>query len=214
VKTGFAGSSNPTSSHPGRFQKKESRVAAGHTLTQTSTQASIMSVSRANSPTGSKFTVRGQVYVQTGAFFHTMSNDREIRILELETVCPDCGGPFQATASMRQIKTRQMVRRCPGCRKIHKGPVPAVATSTVRKSVKKKTSGRRARTKPRWRPAVVPERSPSRITLLEVRPVELQPGETSATALYRSVLGMLDDEPAGAASSPVDSYRDVMQMLD
>jgi hypothetical protein len=69
---------------------------------------------RANTPTGSKFTVRGQVYLQTGAFYHTMGNDREVRVLELRTACPECGDSFQATASMRQISTRQLVRRLPG----------------------------------------------------------------------------------------------------
>jgi hypothetical protein len=78
---------------------------------------------RTNTPTGSKFTVRGQVYVQTGAFFHAMGNDREVRVLELDTTCPECSQTFQATASMRQISTRQLVRRCRECRKTHTGPV-------------------------------------------------------------------------------------------
>jgi hypothetical protein len=80
---------------------------------------------RTNTPTGAKFTVRGQVYIKTGAFFHEMSNGREVRVLELRTTCPECSGAFQATASMRQISTRQLIRRCPSCRKIHSGPVAA-----------------------------------------------------------------------------------------
>jgi hypothetical protein len=93
---------------------------------------------RANTPTGSKFTVRGQVYVQTGAFYHPMSNNREVRVLELDTTCPECSQTFQATASMRQISTRQLVRRCPECRKIHTGPVPI-----VKAQAKKQTCARR-----------------------------------------------------------------------
>src|SRR5207253_969621 len=80
---------------------------------------------RTNTPTGSKFTVRGQVYIQTGSFYHDMGGGREVRVLELDTKCPECGNCFQATASMRQISTRQLVRRCPARRKIHFGPVAA-----------------------------------------------------------------------------------------
>jgi hypothetical protein len=93
---------------------------------------------RTNTPTGSKFTVRGQVYVQTGAFFHPMSNDREVRVLELDTTCPECSQTFQATASMRQISTRQLVRRCSECRKIHTGPVVMPAPKPCRRGSKAK----------------------------------------------------------------------------
>ncbi len=95
---------------------------------------------RTNTPAGSKFTVRGQAYIQTGAFYHAMGNGREVRVLELQSTCPECFDVFQATASMRQISTRQLVRRCPECRKTHSGPVPIVAP-TAHKS-KKKTPGR------------------------------------------------------------------------
>jgi len=173
-----------------------------------------MSLSQTNSPTGSKFNVRGQVYVQTGAFFHPMSNDREVRVLELDTTCPDCSEPFQATASMRQIKARQLVRRCPTCRKIHKGPVPVVA-SAVRKAVKKKPTGRKARTKPRRPPAVRETAPPERTVALEIRPVDLRQDEAPAMALYQDMLGMLNDEPMDSTPPPVsDSYRDALQMLD
>jgi hypothetical protein len=144
-----------------------------------------------------------------------MSNDREVRVLELATTCPDCSEPFQATASMRQIKTRQLVRRCPECRKIHTGPVPIVEP-VARKTVKKKTPGRKVR-KPSRRAAVVRESEPpARITLLEIRPVELQPGEAPTTALYRSVLGMMDDdEPTPAVLSPAaNSLREALKALD
>jgi hypothetical protein len=160
---------------------------------------------------GSKFTVRGQAYVQTGAFFHTMRTGYEVRVLELATTCPECAEPFDATASLRQIRTRQLVRRCPACRKVHTGPVPIV-TPAARKAVKKKTPGRKARKASR-RPAAACESAPSdRITLLEVRPVSLQPGETPATALYRSVLGMTD-EPAAEAEQH-QRLRDALSDLD
>lgn len=143
------------------------------------------------STTGSKFTVRGQVYVQTGAFFHAMSNEREVRVLELATTCPDCSGPFQATASMRQIKTRQLVRRCPRCRKIRSGPV-SIVTPVVRKAAKKNTTGRK-------RPAA-PPRPASKITLLEIRSVDVLPGETPAAAMQGALSSVLD----GPAEPPAD----------
>jgi predicted Zn finger-like uncharacterized protein len=120
------------------------------------------------STTGSHFTVRGQLYVQTGAFFHAMSNDREVRVLELATTCPECAGPFRVTASMRQIKTRQLVRRCPTCRKIHTGPV-SIAKPVARKTVKKKAPGRKMPAASR-RLAVRKFEPPAQITLVEIRP--------------------------------------------
>jgi hypothetical protein len=162
------------------------------------------------STTGSKFTVRGQVYIQTGAFYHSMSNDREVRVLELATTCPECSAPFQATASMRQIKTRQLVRRCPECRKIHTGPVPIVAPAA--RKAKKKPAGRKNRRLPRRPRAIRESEPPSRVTLLEIRPVDLQPGETPAVTLYRSVLGMMDDDPV--PQPPVDGWRDALKALD
>jgi hypothetical protein len=101
---------------------------------------------RTNTPTGSKFTVRGQVYVQTGAFYHEMGNGREVRVLELQSACPECGDSFPATASMRQISTRQLVRRCPACREIHSGPVvmPEAVAPKPRRRVSKAKSHRPA----------------------------------------------------------------------
>jgi hypothetical protein len=103
---------------------------------------------RTDTTTGAIFTVRGQVYVQTGAFYHQMGNGREVRVLELQTTCPECSDVFQATASMRQISTRQLVRRCPSCRKIHFGPVaaaptPARARTSAGKLVRKAKPGRK-----------------------------------------------------------------------
>jgi hypothetical protein len=109
---------------------------------------------RTDTTTGAKFTVRGQVYVQTGHFYHTLGDDREVRVLELQTSCPECSQPFDTTASMRQISTRQLVRRCPRCRKIHFGPV------AVPKAVAPKLSRRVSKTKPH-RPAVSASAAPS-----------------------------------------------------
>ena len=99
---------------------------------------------RTDTTTGAKFTVRGQVYVQNGAFYHQMGNGREVRVLELQTSCPECSQPFEVTASLRQISTRQLVRRCPRCRKTHTGPVAlptAVAPKSRRRVSKPKPHG-------------------------------------------------------------------------
>src|ERR1700733_14533070 len=93
---------------------------------------------RTNTNSGAKFTVRGQVYIQTGAFFHTMGNNREGRVLELDTACPECSQTFQVTASMRQISTRQLVRRCRECRKTHTGPVVVPAEKPNRRASRSK----------------------------------------------------------------------------
>jgi hypothetical protein len=125
---------------------------------------------RKDTTIGAKFTVRGQVYIQTGAFYHAMSNDREVRVLELRTTCPECTDVFQATASMRQISTRQLVRRCPSCRKVHSGPVAAAPTPVARKPVKMKTTGRKT-------PAAMQRAEPS---------------ADLAQRQYRDALGRLD----------------------
>src|ERR1035437_5604978 len=78
---------------------------------------------RTNTKNGSKFTVRGQPYFQVGSFEHEMSYGRFVRVLELKTDCPECGATFEVTASLRQIESRLLVRRCKQCRKIHRGPV-------------------------------------------------------------------------------------------
>jgi hypothetical protein len=78
---------------------------------------------RTNTKNGAKFTVRGQPYVQVGSFEHEMSYGRFVRVLELKTGCPECGATFEVTASLRQIESRLLVRRCKPCRKIHHGPV-------------------------------------------------------------------------------------------
>jgi hypothetical protein len=86
---------------------------------------------------------------------------------------------------MRQIKTRQLVRRCPACRKLHTGPV-SIAESAPRKTAKKKITGRKAR------PASRRPEPPDRITLIEVRSADVLPEETPAPAeTYRDALGLL-----------------------
>jgi hypothetical protein len=151
-------------------------------------------MSRAKSTTGSKFTVRGQVYVQTGAFYHTLANGHEVRVLELDTTCPECSETFQATASMRQIKTRQLIRRCPRCRKIHTGPVampPAPQKPAARKSKWKATPGRKRR-KVRSRQAVVPTPLISALpTSIALTPAPNQAREPFQDG-YRAHLAMLE----------------------
>lgn len=130
---------NATNANTGRFQKKESRLAAG--AHRPIHQHENLNMRRTDTKTGARFTVRGQVYVQTGAFYHAMGNGRDVRVLELRTSCPECSQPFAVTASLRQISTRQLVRRCPRCRKIHFGPVvmpEAVAPKPRRRVAKPK----------------------------------------------------------------------------
>jgi hypothetical protein len=141
-------------------RKMESRFAAGANL-QTHRQEN-QNMRRPYSTTGTKFTVRGQAYVQTGAFFHPMSNDREVRVLELRSTCPECPEAFQVTASMRQIQTRQLIRRCPSCRKIHFGPVK-LPPPVKRKPARKATIGRKPR-KVRNCRAAAPGRTPPQAT--------------------------------------------------
>lgn len=160
---------------------------------------------RTDTTTGAKFTVRGQVYIQTGHFYHTMGNDREVRVLELRTSCPQCSQPFDVTASMRQISTRQLVRRCPRCRKIHTGPV-SPAKLIARKPVKKKPIGRKT--------LAAPRRPPAQITLLEIRPVDVLPGETSATAMQRALAKALDGSTEPPADFKQHQYRDTLEILD
>lgn len=119
--------------------EKESQLAAG--AHQPIHRPETKNMRRTDTTPGAKFTVRGQVYVQTDHFYHTMGNDREVRVLELQTSCPECSQPFDTTASMRQISTRQLVRRCPRCRKIYFGPVvmpEAVAPKPSRRVTKPK----------------------------------------------------------------------------
>jgi hypothetical protein len=152
-----------------------------------------------------------------------MSDAREVRVLELATTCPDCSGPFQVTASMRQIKTRQLVRRCPSCRKIRSGPV-AIAAPVPRKAAKrKKAPGRKARRASR-RPATREFEPGGGLTLIEVRPVDVLPGETPAATLQRALAQVLDrPAPVGPSEarhalawplSIMDSYKNVLGMLD
>jgi hypothetical protein len=163
------------------------------------------------STTGSKFTVRGQAYVQTGAFYHAISNDREVRVLELDTTCPECERSFQLTASMTQIKNRQLVRRCPSCRQIHTGPVSIA--EPPHKTAKKKNLGRKTRPAPR-RPATRKFEPPAQITLLEIRPVDVLPEETPAGAMRRALSQTLDGLPESPSDLGERQWRDALGMLD
>jgi hypothetical protein len=189
--------------------EKESRLAAG--AHQSIHEPETKNMRRTDTAAGAKFTVRGQVYIQTGHFYHTMGNDREVRVLELRTSCPECSQPFDVTASMRQISTRQLVRRCPRCRKIHTGPV-SPAKLIAPKPVKNKTPGRKTPAASR-RLAIRSFEPPAQITLLEIRPVDVLPGETPAAAMQRALSSM--DGPAEAPTDLVQPrWPDALGMLD
>jgi hypothetical protein len=98
---------------------------------------------RTNTKNGAKFTVRGQPYVQVGSFEHELSYGRFVRVLELKTGCPECGATFEVTASLRQIESRILVRRCKPCRKIHRGPVDV--RKIERRKAKKEAKARERR---------------------------------------------------------------------
>jgi hypothetical protein len=145
------GGRDHTTEGPGRFQKMQISLVRPR---RPQTDERIGTLKRTNTTTGAKFTVRGQVYIQTGAFYHAMGNGRDVRVLELRTTCPECSDVFHATASVRQISTRQLVRRCPRCRKIHSGPV--VMPETVAPAPRRRVS----KPKPH-RPAVSAPAAPS-----------------------------------------------------
>ena len=155
---------------------------------------------------GTKFRVRGQLYVTTGHFYHTTSNDREVRVLELASICPECAEPFAATASMRQIRTRQLVRRCPACRRFHTGPVSPTKL-VARRPVEQQIIGRAAPAAPR--PCASARKlKPAQIKITEIGSKDGSPGET-ATVMQR-VLSNTDR----SAEPPTESVHDALNMLD
>src|SRR5439155_17879148 len=112
----------------------------------------------------------------------------------------------------RQIKTRQMVRRCPTCRKIHTGPV-SIAKPVARKTAKKKPLARKIPAASR-RPAVRKLEPPDQITLLEIRSVDVLPGETPAAAMQRALSRAVDGPAEPPADLPQRHWRDALEMLD
>jgi hypothetical protein len=125
------------------------------------------------------------------AFFHTAGSGREVRVLELDTNCPDCSDTFQATASLRQIRTRQLIRRCPRCRKLHTGPVamppvdPKARVGKARRVARRSKGGETVRRKTKRA-----ERKSTR-TAAPARPcAPAAPAVDMDT--YRNSLGMLD----------------------
>lgn len=141
---------------------------------------------RTNTQTGAKFTVRGQPYIQVGSFLHEMECGHTIRILDLETDCPECGATFDLTATLRQIEHRILNRRCERCRKTHRGPVD------VRK-IEQRKAKREARERVRRRQT-------------SALPIPGKPQTAAATA--GAVLSEPDRQaPAPAAPSPVTSAR-------
>jgi hypothetical protein len=144
---------------------------------------------RTNTKNGAKFTVRGQPYFQVGSFEHEMSYGRFVRVLELKTDCPECGAAFEVTASLRQIESRLLVRRCKPCRKIHRGPVDARRVKRVqaKKEVRAREQRRRQivlhRAKQRKAAALPGTRTVSGMTVAaaSVGAHGLQPPATAAT---------------------------------
>lgn len=63
---------------------------------------------------GDNFNFDGQAYECVDWFEHEIPA-RLVLIYELRTKCPDCGTAFWTTASMRQIKIRNVRRRCDAC---------------------------------------------------------------------------------------------------
>jgi predicted Zn finger-like uncharacterized protein len=63
---------------------------------------------------GDSFNLDGQQYEYVDFFEHEILA-RICIIYELRTRCPDCGTSFWVTASRRQIKHRNVRRRCDAC---------------------------------------------------------------------------------------------------
>jgi hypothetical protein len=79
----------------------------------------------------------------------------------------------------------------------------SIAKPVARKTAKKKTPGPVRKLEP-----------PDQITLLEIRPVDVLPGETPAAAMQRALSRAVD----GPAEPPADlaqcQYHDTLRMLD
>jgi hypothetical protein len=88
-----------------------------------------------------------------------------------------------------------------------------IAKPVARKTTKKKATGRKMPAASR-RPAVRKFEPPAQITLLEIRPVDVLPGETPAIAMQRA----LSRAPDGPADPPADlaqrQWRDALRVLD
>jgi hypothetical protein len=153
---------------------------------------------RVNTQPGARFTVRGQRYVQVGSFLYDMDSGNTVRILELKTECPECGGAFELTASLGQIEKRMLIRRCERCRKTHRGPVD------VRKLERRKAENavkRRRRT----------SAAKSRPKKIAARPADAfsgaPEGKPSAPASSPPVT------PTAAPETEMDTYRLALGMI-
>jgi hypothetical protein len=62
---------------------------------------------------GTTFRRRGQRYEIVGFTPHTCADGREIELVRLASNCPDCGRPFEASASRRNVRGGHLARRCP-----------------------------------------------------------------------------------------------------
>ena len=143
-------------------------------------------MTRSNTQPGAKFTVRGQRYTQTESFFHTMRSGDEVRILELDSQCPECGGMFRTTATMRQIRSRALVRRCERCRLLYRGRVEMPPAKATAKAKSKRRTLRRAGTVRRRDGGTPPAaEAPS-------SPKERREALETVIDTYRAALGLLD----------------------
>ena len=170
----------------------------------TGDEKAITAMRRTDTEAGAKFRVRGQTYIQSGHFYYEMESGHEVRILELDTDCPECGASFVVTASLRQIEHRILNRRCERCRKIHHGPVDAGKIKA--RKAKKEARGRVRRRKTSAPP--VPGKSPP--TKLAAAPAG---GVSSAPE--RQLPAPTAPAPAtpAAALDDLDVYRRVLGSL-
>lgn len=68
---------------------------------------------------GPSFKYRSQRYWRDGAVDHQTRDGRTIKLQRLYTLCPACGVGFHIQATASAIKTRNLRRRCDGCK--HQG---------------------------------------------------------------------------------------------
>lgn len=159
---------------------------------------------RTDTEAGAKFRVRGQTYIQTGSFHHEMESGHMVRILELDTDCPECGTTFDLTATLRQIEHRILNRRCARCRKVHRGPVD------VRKIEQRKAKKKARERVRRRRTSMPPTPSKSRPT----KPARVPAGAVSNPS-RRQPPACVPPAPIASAEAleTLDVYRVALGMI-
>jgi hypothetical protein len=66
---------------------------------------------------GPSFKFRSQRYWHDGTVDHETLDGRRIKLRRLYTLCPACGVGFQIQTTATAIKTRNLRRRCDGCKR-------------------------------------------------------------------------------------------------